>query len=1256
MAAASSPGSHLRIAGVSRLFSVLTLASALGTAIVTWEFTARSPTASAQSGRSDEYLYLYSQFDVDGFATKTTRTDGNFSGATDSLDPSGLPTERRLQVSSDRWGKITFLRPKLEDGEKNLLSLSGQTIRIRTRKTFNVLFSVGTAKQNGSDWITFHFEDGTKARGPIGFSTLTGTAQYGEEIAFSLPYRTSSRTSSTRTAKLWLQRTPIPSNKRIVAITLPDLSSSSARVFALTLANRSGVAIAERVALPTPEPAPVAIFAEPGFPPYKASVSISAADLQRALADAGVRASLVGIDHLVDAKLFTAENFPVYVHLGGKAYPAAAADNIRAYRKSGGRMVHTGVAFDHSTTRAAYGGWDDSSTSDWVGYDDEEAMGASDSAGVAEGTPLTPGEALRELGLYDLPWKDFRLLDDYAQSKSLTTEGLNPKAYDGGNEVVPLLTFEGTDRHFAALVRNKTGEFAGAIDVWAGTAPFAPPKGGRLSTEFQASFLTRMVALALREGNDSPEITEIFARATEPFDPNRVGKTLPPPTIAKLEPESTEPSEPPVVHVLPINGLSSGDRILMASAQGLLHQREDGRRLFLQANPADENWISQLEAQGLIAETRQVSLGDALDFVGHRRAVVVAPGLRGSLNLATMIGALEGLLVALPDQVETHKLEVAFDLRGLFQNATEMLEWTYEHIWPRVEKDRVAIYPPGVRPNAYALRDFLISERYLVLWVPIWEEKNGARSSPTRELEIVERILGEAHALTTIVGSAGNGSTLGLGNSLANRLFARYGKHFLRLGDRSGLSLSSKLRPAPAARPAVAPRDLKPSPGKIYVAVIDEPGVALPQPVIASVSLAGPLSAVPHGVVAPSRYERVFPSFYKLIAEGASGNAVLGERLDVLSGADFGLAYGSDRTPLLDALDTQNGQSAERYRFIVTNEVPASSAKLARASAGRPVFITSGSKSPFDAHELVDGVPVFHSVPNSTLLEILTPNQGERDSYDRSSPLFLFATTNQLAAISSNNAITEIRSGAQFVRPDELALLYKKQRAVRSPSRQSILAAGSTWRYHDRGEDLGTSWRLPQYNDSSWSRGRGEFGYGDSKETTTLNYGTDSSNKHPCYYFRKTFDVTEKGSLALLFVEYVCDDGVVVYLNGEEVERRNMPSGDIAYSTTANSTVSSSGETRWNLAAVEARHLRLGKNTIAVQLHQASASSSDLGFDLRISGFGWGPASAESADPQPDSQPDEAPEKAGDGETAEPSDEESADSSSGASAAAGDRQ
>jgi hypothetical protein len=164
-----------------------------------------------------------------------------------------------------------------------------------------------------------------------------------------------------------------------------------------------------------------------------------------------------------------------------------------------------------------------------------------------------------------------------------------------------------------------------------------------------------------------------------------------------------------------------------------------------------------------------------------------------------------------------------------------------------------------------------------------------------------------------------------------------------------------------------------------------------------------------------------------------------------------------------------------------------------------------------------------------------------------------------------------------------------------------LITPGAVWRYHDAGTDLLTAWRSPLYNDTAWSAGPAQLGYGDEDEATVVSFGPDSSSKFITTYFRHSFELSDASACTNLTVHLLRDDGGIVYLNGTEIFRDNMPAGSITFSTRASAGATGGDEsTNYHAVGVNAALLRNGTNVVAVEIHQDSAGSSDLSFDLML--------------------------------------------------------
>jgi hypothetical protein len=182
------------------------------------------------------------------------------------------------------------------------------------------------------------------------------------------------------------------------------------------------------------------------------------------------------------------------------------------------------------------------------------------------------------------------------------------------------------------------------------------------------------------------------------------------------------------------------------------------------------------------------------------------------------------------------------------------------------------------------------------------------------------------------------------------------------------------------------------------------------------------------------------------------------------------------------------------------------------------------------------------------------------------------------------------------------ALISTPGRSAGVAETNVFVRAAGLWQFLDDGSNQGTNWRTREFDASQWLEGFAQFGYGDFDEETELYFGPSESNKFITYYFRKEFTAARANTYARLTLRLLRDDGAVVYLNGREIYRDNMPPGTVDYRTLASTNVSGSAEDIFystDLAALE----RLDRaNVLAVEVHQRVATSADLSFDLELTG------------------------------------------------------
>jgi glucose/arabinose dehydrogenase len=176
------------------------------------------------------------------------------------------------------------------------------------------------------------------------------------------------------------------------------------------------------------------------------------------------------------------------------------------------------------------------------------------------------------------------------------------------------------------------------------------------------------------------------------------------------------------------------------------------------------------------------------------------------------------------------------------------------------------------------------------------------------------------------------------------------------------------------------------------------------------------------------------------------------------------------------------------------------------------------------------------------------------------------------------------------------------------PGAQTLFSLGATWKYLDTGiTNIPVTWTQLGFDDSTWSNGLAQFGYGDGGETTLIRSTRSNATRIVTTYFRKAFVPTNTAFYSHFVVSLVRDDGAIVYLNGSEIFRSNMPIGPVTSETLAPLAAASSmgaDEESATFGVVVPRSLlATGTNLLAVELHQQAAASSDVSFDLAFSGL-----------------------------------------------------
>lgn len=177
-----------------------------------------------------------------------------------------------------------------------------------------------------------------------------------------------------------------------------------------------------------------------------------------------------------------------------------------------------------------------------------------------------------------------------------------------------------------------------------------------------------------------------------------------------------------------------------------------------------------------------------------------------------------------------------------------------------------------------------------------------------------------------------------------------------------------------------------------------------------------------------------------------------------------------------------------------------------------------------------------------------------------------------------------------------------------------LVAVDAEWRYYDDAVFPGDFWMGTDFDDSAWESGLAELGFGDfgsSIATTQLTRGPIT------FYFRRDFTVSQadldsleaEDSLYQIAVSLLRDDGAVVYINGIELMRSNMDEfvDDTHEQLAASSVGGDTEEFFFDTVHDGTGYLHEGENVVAVSIHQGSASSSDISFNMAMTAHDLAP-------------------------------------------------
>jgi len=193
---------------------------------------------------------------------------------------------------------------------------------------------------------------------------------------------------------------------------------------------------------------------------------------------------------------------------------------------------------------------------------------------------------------------------------------------------------------------------------------------------------------------------------------------------------------------------------------------------------------------------------------------------------------------------------------------------------------------------------------------------------------------------------------------------------------------------------------------------------------------------------------------------------------------------------------------------------------------------------------------------------------------------------------------------------------------LQTASAGEVIAVGSTWDYFQptggagadpaiADTDFDTTWFTQNepgnsYNGPAFaSSGPGILGYGTIDFSPVVTQiGTPSSGDRYTAYFATTFTLdAPAANVSALVANILADDGAFIYINGSLAGSTNVTGADtylLFADGFTNPCTGQNTEAAFCSVPLDESLLVDGLNTIAVSIHNQSATSSDLGFDLSL--------------------------------------------------------
>lgn len=213
------------------------------------------------------------------------------------------------------------------------------------------------------------------------------------------------------------------------------------------------------------------------------------------------------------------------------------------------------------------------------------------------------------------------------------------------------------------------------------------------------------------------------------------------PSNESVCPKSAPPAK--TLWALRIEDLEEGsdERLPLSCLQGLVNREQP--QIFLVYDQFDEQWLDWLCERGDVNEVRWVKPKELYErfLPVVKKLVVIDPDLPATVNVATMLAAVEDWLPVTPGlRRQFEGVNVTLDLRGKWKKNIEAYRWFYATYNARMSRRACANYDPG----QFELRDYFVEFKIPLVWIshPDDAQQSSVASAP-EEAQFARDLFGE---------------------------------------------------------------------------------------------------------------------------------------------------------------------------------------------------------------------------------------------------------------------------------------------------------------------------------------------------------------------------------------------------------------------------------------------------------------------------------------------------------------------------------